>query len=101
MVVETALRGAAAALRAGRGHDAEWVIRRALRVSPYDERLYRGLLRAVDAEGNRLGLRRTMAGLQRLAATAGETSLHPQTMALYRELAQTSAHESGEDLVRR
>ncbi len=42
-------------LRRGRGEEAEWVIRRGLRVSPYDERLYRGLLRATEMMGNRVG----------------------------------------------
>ena len=43
-IVRAALRGAATFLGRGRGDLAEWMVRRALVVSPYDERLYRGLL---------------------------------------------------------
>ena len=44
------------------------MIRRGLRVSPYDERLYRALLRAAEAMGNRVGMRSAMAELLRVAA---------------------------------
>jgi DNA-binding SARP family transcriptional activator len=44
------------------------VIRRGLRVSPYDERLYRALLRAAEVMGNRVGLRSAMEELLRVAA---------------------------------
>ena len=53
------------------------MVRRALRVSPYDERLYRALLRATEAQGNRVGLHRpwpscsTLAGEARLPARPG------------------------------
>jgi DNA-binding SARP family transcriptional activator len=40
MVVTTALRGAGHALGAGQVHEAEWMLRRGLRASPYDERLW-------------------------------------------------------------
>jgi DNA-binding SARP family transcriptional activator len=100
MVTSTALKGAAAALRLGLGEEAEWMIRRALRVSPYDERLYRGLLRATEASGNRLGLRSVMAELLQLAADGEGATLHPQTVALYRELSRNPTPEAGGDLVR-
>jgi len=102
MVVGTALRGAEHFLRQGRGEEAEWMIRRALQVSPYDERLYRTLLRAADAVGNRVGLRAAMAELLLVAADggpswrgtktgyAGEDApslLHPRTLTLFHELA--------------
>jgi DNA-binding SARP family transcriptional activator len=103
MVVATALKGAEHYLRLGQGEQAEWMIRRALRVSPYDERLYRALLWATEAMGNRTGLRSTMAELV-CVATDGRSSaqasgagtgsrfvqsaIHPETLALYRELAQ-------------
>jgi DNA-binding SARP family transcriptional activator len=105
-IVRAALRGAATFLGRGRGDLAEWMVRRALVVSPYDERLYRGLLRATAAQGNRARLARTMA---QLLTFAGETfagqeagagvprrsqeadppllgCLHPRTAALYHEL---------------
>jgi DNA-binding SARP family transcriptional activator len=103
MVVDTALKAAAHYLRRGQGEEAEWVIRKGLRVSPYDERLYRALLRATEVMGNRVGLRTTMEEILRVAVdgdplcrsagpgTPGESGhsfLHPQTVALFRELAR-------------
>jgi DNA-binding SARP family transcriptional activator len=103
MVVDTALRVAEHLLRRGRGEDAEWAIRRGLRASPYDERLYRALLWAAEVMGNRVGMRSTMAELRRLAADGGipvrgakpgtgghaaPSLLHPKTLALFRELSR-------------
>jgi DNA-binding SARP family transcriptional activator len=101
LVVETALRAASEDIRAGRAANAESLIRRALLVSPFDERLYRALLRATHAHGDRARLRGTMAQLVRLAGVA-ESSwtggtfrrdaagslglLHPATAAVYRDL---------------
>jgi DNA-binding SARP family transcriptional activator len=101
MVAGTALKGAEYQLSHGRGEDAEWMVRRGLRASPYDERLYRALLRAADAKGDRIGLRSTMAELLCVAAGGGDaipelrpvadrvrhSPLHPKTMELFRELA--------------
>jgi len=110
LVACTALRGAAQLVRCGRGGNATWVVRQALRVSPYDERLYRALLRATAAEGNRVGLRSAMAELLTLAGDPGrpprvpETAggddarlacLHPETTALYRGLLQGSPAAGG------
>jgi DNA-binding SARP family transcriptional activator len=100
MVVRTALRAAEAALGLGSADEAEWLIRRGLRVSPYDERLYRGLLRAIEAQGNRLGLRSAMAELLCLASDGEGAVVHPQTLALYRELAGSRVPEARGDLVR-
>jgi DNA-binding SARP family transcriptional activator len=103
MVVDTALKGAAHFLRRGCGEEAEWMIRRALRVSPYDERLYRALLWAAEVMGNRVGMRSAMAELLSVATdgegpsrgarawTAGRlarASIHPETVALFLRLAQ-------------
>jgi DNA-binding SARP family transcriptional activator len=99
MVASTALKGAAQSMAEGDGAGAEWTVRRALRISPYDERLYRALVRAADAQGSRAGLRSTMAELRFLAAMGdlvegsgqaeeGATLMHPRTEALYRELTQ-------------
>lgn len=107
-IVGAALRGAATFLSHGRGDLAEWMVRRALVVSPYDERLYRGLLRATAAQGNRARLARTMAQLLTFAGetVAGQEAgagvprwsqeaqpallgcLHPRTAALYHDLLQ-------------
>jgi DNA-binding SARP family transcriptional activator len=112
MVVDTALKAAAYYLRRGQGEEAEWVIRRGLRVSPYDERLYRALLRATEVMGNRVGLRTAMAELLRVAADgdplcrrpgpgslseSGDSLLHPQTMSLFRELARGEIPAAGGD----
>ncbi len=112
LVVGTALRGAEELIRRGRGGEAAWVVRQALRVSPYDERLYRSLLRATAAEGNRVGLRSTMAELLTLAGEAerpgaglpgmvrhGDAQLeclHPKTTALYRGLLDGSPAAGGD-----
>jgi DNA-binding SARP family transcriptional activator len=100
MVVSAALQGAEEALRLGLGEEAAWMIRRGLRVSPYDERLYRGLLRATEATGNRLGLRATMAELLRLADDGDGAVIHPRTVTLYEELARGLVPEPKGDLVR-
>jgi DNA-binding SARP family transcriptional activator len=112
MVVDTALRAAAHYLRRGQGEEAEWVIRRGLRVSPYDERLYRALLRATEVMGNRIGLRTAMEELLRVAADAdplcrkpgpgmrgesGHSFIHPQTLTLFRELARGGIPAAGGD----
>ena len=86
MVAEAALRWAASLAAWGRGDEAEWIVRQALRSSPYDERLYRALLQALEVQGNRLRLRRAMADLRMLAGEA----LHPETTALYRGLLEGS-----------
>ena len=102
LVVHTALRASGALVAADRPDRAEWVLRRALVVSPYDERLFRALLEVTAAQGNRVALGSTMAELIARAGGAcaafglptpsGKESplvsvLHPQTTALYRHLA--------------
>jgi DNA-binding SARP family transcriptional activator len=98
LVVEAVLLGADRLLRSRRPADAEWVVRRGLVVSPYDERLYRALLLALAAQGNRVRLRGAMADLLTVAADAPLPApprrrsdeemglLHPETTALYQEL---------------
>lgn len=94
LVVQVALAEADRSIREDRGTVAEWVVRRALRLCPRDERLHRMLLRAMDAQGNRLGLRTAMAQLRTLAGGTAPSwgtgvasdSVHPDTAALYRGL---------------
>lgn len=98
LVVDAVLRGADALISAGPAAEAEWIVRRGLVVSPYDERLYRALLLALAAQGNRVRLRGTMAELLAVAGDAPLPAppghgngvemgmLHPETTALYREL---------------
>jgi DNA-binding SARP family transcriptional activator len=111
LVVRAALRGADELAGRGRGSDAAWIVRRALKVSPYDERLYRALLRATVAQGNRVGLRSALAELLTLAGEAPASTaprpvagggdgallgcLHPETVALYHELRQGTAAAGG------
>jgi DNA-binding SARP family transcriptional activator len=93
-------------VRLERGDEAEWMVRQALRVSPYDERLYRALLVATAAQGNRVGLQAALSHLLTLAGEAtrppGRTAahiredcLHPATMDLYRDLLLGSPAEGG------
>jgi DNA-binding SARP family transcriptional activator len=105
LVVRTALRGAAALVQQERGEEAEWMVRQALRVSPYDERLYRALLVATAAQGNRVRLHATMAQLLTLAGEPARPAvravgrpvdcLHPTTTDLYRDLLLGSPAEGG------
>lgn len=61
LVVHTILQAAETFRRDGRAADAEWIVRRGLLACPYDERLYRSLLLALAAQGNRTGMRAAMA----------------------------------------
>jgi DNA-binding SARP family transcriptional activator len=87
-VVDLSGRLAGACLRAGDARGAEWSARKGLLVSPYDERLYRMLLRAADLAGNPAGVEAVMAELVRLVAEGVEPleSVHPSTLQLYRSL---------------
>jgi DNA-binding SARP family transcriptional activator len=96
LVVHTVLHAAASLRRDGRAAEAEWIVRRGILASPYDERLYRSLLRALAAQGNRTGMRAAMTQLLAVAQEARPTlreweggrseALHPETTGLYREL---------------
>ena len=98
LVAGAALRGVEACLSRALVREAEWMVRRALLVSPYDERLYRALLRVTAAHGNRVGLRAAMAELLTLAGEGKRPAdgrylprgllegLHPETTPLYRAL---------------
>lgn len=84
---------AGACLRAGDPRGAEWSARRGLLVSPYDERLYRMLMRAADLGGNPAGVEAVMSELVRLVADDVEPldSVHPSTMELYRSLTRRNS----------
>jgi DNA-binding SARP family transcriptional activator len=89
-IVDVAGRLAGAYLQQGNEVGAEWAARRGLLVSPYDERLYRMLLRAADQAGNPAGVESVMSELIRLVADEVEPfdSVHPSTMELYRSLSR-------------
>lgn len=76
---------------------AEWVARQALRVSPYDERMYRVLMRAADVAGNPQGIESVMSELSRLVAEDVEPfdAVHPETLELYRTLSRRSFSSRG------
>jgi DNA-binding SARP family transcriptional activator len=63
-----------------------------LKVSPYDERLYRVLMSAADAAGNPAGVESTFSELVHLVADEIEPfdAVHPETLALYRKLSRRS-----------
>ena len=105
-VVSLAVRVADSRLGAGDGHGAARAARRGLLASPYDERLYRRLLLAADAQGNPAGVESAMARLVGLLAgddlggTIGPLPggrpvppgmidlVHPETIELYRSLSR-------------
>ena len=87
-IVDLSGRLAGSCLATGNARGAEWAARRGLLVSPYDERLYRMLMRAADAGGNPAGVESVMSELVKLVANEIEPleSVHPSTMELYRSL---------------
>ena len=87
-VVDLSGRLAGACLSKGDARGAEWAARKGLLVSPYDERLYRMLMRAADLGGNPAGVEALMRELVKLVGDDIEPldSVHPSTMELYRLL---------------
>ena len=92
VVVDLACRLAEYCLSAFDAPGAEWAARQGLRVSPYDERMYRVLMRSADAAGNPAGVEAIMAELVHLVADDVEPfdAVHPETLALYRSLSRRS-----------
>jgi DNA-binding SARP family transcriptional activator len=89
-IVDVAGRLAGAYLQDGDASGAEWAARKGLLISPYDERLYRMLLRSADRAGNPAGVESVMSELIRVVADDVEPfdSVHPSTMELYRSLSR-------------
>ncbi len=89
-VVDVASRLATSCISRGDAAGAEWAARKGLLVSPYDERLYRMLLRAADLAGNPAGVEAVMSELVHLVADGVEPfdSVHPETSELYRSLSR-------------
>jgi len=87
-VVDLSGRLAGACLSRGDPREAEWAARKGLLVSPYDERLYRMLMRAADLGGNPAGVEAVMSELVKVVGDDIEPldSVHPSTMELYRSL---------------
>ncbi|MGH8981956.1 MAG: AfsR/SARP family transcriptional regulator [Acidimicrobiales bacterium] len=102
-VVDVALRLGRRRLEEGDGSTAERAARRALRMCPYDERLYRMVMEAADLQGNPGGVESAMADLSTLVAgdaldlrptdsarryVDATPWVHPQTAAMYQELSR-------------
>jgi DNA-binding SARP family transcriptional activator len=89
-IVDVAGRLAGASLQDGEASGAEWAARKGLLISPYDERLYRMLLRSADRAGNPAGVESVMSELIRVVADDVEPfdSVHPSTLELYRSLSR-------------
>ena len=90
-IVDLSGRLAGWCLSEGDSPTAEWAARKGLLASPYDERLYRMLMRAADLAGNPAGVEAAMSELITLVADDIEPldSVHPSTMDLYRTPEQT------------
>jgi hypothetical protein len=91
-VVSLACRLGEHALNRGEGGVAHWAALQGLLVSPWDERLYRLLMRAADELGNRGGVDAALRGLALALELEGDPLLgiHPETSALYRSLTSRS-----------
>lgn len=96
-VVDLAMRHAEGCLEARDAPGAEWAARQALRVSQYDERLYRILLRSADVAGHPEGVEAAMRELVQLVADDVEPydSVHPETLELYRRLSRRTGVSHG------
>jgi hypothetical protein len=91
-VTGLALRLADHLLDQGDGTGAAWAARRGLLASPFDERLYRRLMRAADVQGNPAAVESTMRELALVLGGEGDEPVvefvHPDTAALYRALSR-------------
>jgi DNA-binding SARP family transcriptional activator len=91
-VVDVATRYGELCISQGDASGAEMAARRGLRSSPYDERLYRVLLKGADLKGNPAGVESVMAELLHLVSEGVEPfdAVHPETLELYRSLSRRS-----------
>ena len=89
VIAEVAERLALRYLDVGDHRQANWAARRGLLASPYDERLYRVLMRAADAAGNPAGVDAVWKELLTVLDAdldLVDDELHPETIALYAAL---------------
>ena len=98
-VVDVAITHATECLEAGDAGGAEWAARQGIIVSPYDERLYRLLMQAADAAGNRATIVAIMAELRAVVYedVIPADTIHPETEALFRRLTGRSAQGIGSE----
>ena len=95
VIAEVAERLALRHLDSGDPRQANWAARRGLLASPYDERLYRVLMRAADAAGNPAGVDAVWKELLSVLDADLELiddELHPETIALYAALRPRGRH---------
>jgi DNA-binding SARP family transcriptional activator len=88
LVVEVACRLGDHSISHGEPGIAHWAALQGLLVSPWDERLYRLLMHAADAMGNRGGVDAALRSLAVALEIEGDPlfGIHPETVALYRRL---------------
>jgi len=91
-VVDLACRLGEHSLERGDAGLAHWAALQGLLASPWDERLYRLLMRAADGLGNRGGVDAALRSLAVALELEGDPLLgiHPETSALYRRLTSRS-----------
>jgi DNA-binding SARP family transcriptional activator len=91
-VVEVACRLGEHSLEHEAAGIAHWAALQGLLASPWDERLYRLLMRAADGLGNRGGVDAALRSLAVALELEGDPLLgiHPETSALYRRLTSRS-----------
>ncbi len=87
-IVDTAVNLSEALLEVSDTIGSEWAARRGLVVAPWDERLYRLLMRAADRSGNRMGVEAVLTSLALALDIRGDplAAVHPATSELYRRL---------------
>lgn len=87
-IVETALALGDYFLSADNPPAADWAAQQALLASPWDERLYRLLMRSAEAAGNRGAIDAALRSLASVLELSGDPLLgvHPTTARLYRSL---------------
>ena len=88
-IVEVAGRLGEHLLQQGDSAGAAWAARKGIAAAPWDERLYRLLMRAADASGNRGAVESALRWLADALEWEGDPleAVHPDTARLYRELA--------------
>jgi DNA-binding SARP family transcriptional activator len=93
VIAEVAERLALRYLDADDPEQANWAARRGLAASPYDERLYRVLMRAAHAAANPAGVEAVWQELVTVLGTDPDLideDVHPETIALYTALRRPS-----------
>jgi DNA-binding SARP family transcriptional activator len=94
-IVETALALGEYYLSASNPSAADWAAQQGLLASPWDERLYRILMRSAEAAGNRGAIDAALRSLAQVLELRGDPLLgvHPTTAQLYRSLMHSGGSE--------